>query len=997
MRSLSLNHETREGKDSHDTASVGRRATVSELRDYFDLLGHSVQGGRQQPTDRQESTHCVTHRLPSKSVSALQIDTNLGENGDPLRTASVDDLRHVFENIQHPPLQRSRSIGTVSSSELFPQKGDKHTTRVRASKSVDFCSRPASFQGHGLECSSELPNAPQMSLDSSELAEIQPRQSRLRHSSQSDKCASVSKGHQNMHPVVSVQLPFRSRSLALDRLGNSYEKRRGQKVRYRAGSITQRSLSPVPIQEECGNGRELRTGWNQCCGRSPTEQCKNVKSFQMKQNTRTPPFRCTEVTPSNDPLSSYKDTIRLGPVQTDGVYVRSAVVYERLDNKPSNNGTKNFVSVYVVSQRPYPSHATIEATNLWVAENALLSTTQEQTLPPYRTQTLPRSDLDPMPVHKQCCTGAQNNAASAKNFRGQPTGRPFGLDMASSHRKKLPLFVEPVYSEGLPQPLPTPPPVESHRYLLKCSSAENSPDRSALSHGRCNAKVLQKNRHKFTSSSPTRSWSVKSLSPPPFRTPWVSSLRGSKTNLKSTALSVRIDDKKTYEENSKFARSFRSGGEQKSNGRRPLDVRRTETTRIQDTRGRQECMQRAESISRERQAYHERRGSWSPPHLYRSVQSIPSDLESNTEHEIRGVQRHNKLNSHVSLFDRSVRERHQATQTGYEIEECTQTDRPDPTTDSIAVLDVADSGVDVTPITDNFDAKKKYFEKLIRTSQTSERCSYCANCFHCASRHTPRYSPYSSWESDLQGNVTQPSEMLSVYQSETQSELPPKFNAMDNRQVSLYSTPPDKPWSASTLLGANRCWPQQYSSTLCVAPDPPHSTSWPFEYGNCYATNYDSSRTDRSIQHEYYAKPQMAMPKVAPDPPCRETSGNTLGRTSGNNYGRSTTRNEYSYRPLTESRQYGTTNWLSYREYPNSQGIHSPPCRFYMDHTHNSTGNVGYTPSMAKADLATYRGRVKQIVGELNERRWDYKNSSSFTLRSRTGSEPKVHSPYMYY
>ncbi|KAF7259693.1 hypothetical protein EG68_02355 [Paragonimus skrjabini miyazakii] len=954
MRKSSKNHE-RPTNNNHEAIDVNSTASVVKLREYFTNLSQSSSTNILVEPKRIRRR---SYTIPKKSITPLQVDTDL--NGDKYTglntSASVEELRQIFESGEMRTFERTHSLGHTVSPKPSIDQQPLRPSRVHHAKSVEFFSRPPKYRTPSPRHQSNLPTPPPLPLPPSpELIEAHFRRDRRDPRRYvNTKCRAptnfVTSFNQSAQPIISMGLPYRS-----------------------SGSI-----------------------------RPQTEIKSSDKSVQS-------PCRTLVSTGVNHKWSD-TDVIRLSPNETDGVYVRSAVVYERVADQSQPGGPRHYVTTYVVSPGPYPSKSTVQATNLWVAENALLSVDKDQNLPPYRTNTLSR----PEPNYTQPPIESFGRNHSSTISTRQPSGRtrctnqrPRSLTVTSSEpRKCLRVSTRP----STPQPLPTPPSASLHPYILKCASQDGSPDRSTQVVFTGVDKAVQCNNHRVQSSSPARSWSVKSLSPPPFRTPWLSSLKFSKSKQNSDCR--QHTEVETYEEDGCYnlSKSYPVTHRYKPNEERnkvlsvwnsgqprELGPYRMEKARTRAARERREWTRRAETLSRERRAYHEMRGSWSPPHIKSPARRIKNDLEEDTEREIRTLVKQNRPLSPVPLSHRIVYVDHRGTQTPSQKHEEVQCgdqfrmNKHEPT-------DYEETGVDTTPITENFDAKREFFEQLIRTNQMLARCSFCSDCYHCPPEQIPRYSSYSSWDSDLQNAAY--SAVVAQRSNETQTEFPVQnllskdrsdpYDCAVNHSVSKYSLDvnfdkemarPIKNYQRIDTVN-EPIWagPQQYVSSLYMSSQLPHSTRWDMVNNRSFDRNQNTAGESISMQHEYYAKPQNAMPKVAPNPPVDKEIVHT---TQYNRWEPAHLRHptkmshaELVHSPTATGGPRNTVVCLTRQDYPIRSGMHSPPCRFYTHNQQTSLESLHDVSTTSAADLAAYRGRVKQIVGELNERTFNRQHSS---------------------
>ncbi|KAA3682480.1 uncharacterized protein DEA37_0005903 [Paragonimus westermani] len=1026
MRKSSKNYD-RPAHDDPEVIDVNGMTSVVKLREYFTNLS---QPSSTNILVEPKRIRRRSYTIPKKSITPLQVNTNLnGEKYAGLNTsASVEELRQIFEHGEMRTFERTHSLGHTMSPKPSVDQQPLRPSRVHHAKSVEFFSRPPKYRTPSPRHQSNLPTPPPLPLPPSpELIEAHFRRDRRAPQRYiNGKCRAptsfVASFNQSAQPIISMGLPFRSRSLALDRLGDNHSDTRKLKKRYRAGSITQRSLSPVelPVRGRCSRRTMSHSSKSfQSYGVDEYER-NNLHSgsglvrpqTKIKTSDKSVQSPCRALVPTNaNHKWSDTDVIRLSPNETDGVYVRSAVVYERVTDQSQPGGPKHYVTTYVVSPGPYPSKSTVQATNLWVAENALLSVDKDQNLPPYRTHTLSR----PEPNYAQPPTESfgrnHSSTISTRQLSGRTrctNQRPRSLTVTCSEpRKCLRVSTRP----NTPQPLPTPPSASLHPYILKCASQDSSPDRSAQVLLTNIDKAVQCNSQRVQSSSPARSWSVKSLSPPPFRTPWLSSFRFSKSKLDDECR--QHTDAETYPEDGchNSSRSCPVAHKYKPNEERnrilsvwnsgqpkELEPFRMERARSRAARERREWTRRAETLSRERRAYHEMRGSWSPPYIKSPARRIKNDLEEDTEREIRNLVKQNRPLSPAPLPHRIVHVDHRSTQTPSQKDEEVQCGDPVRANKHELIDDYEETGVDTTPITENFDAKREFFEQLIKTNQMLARCSFCSDCYHCPPEQIPRYSSYSSWDSDLQ-NAAYSGAVAAQRSNETQTEFPVRtlltrdqsesYDCAINYPVSKYAadvnfgretTKPVRNYQRiDTVNEPIRAGPQQYVSSLYMSSQLPHSTRWDMVNNRSFDRNQNTAGESISMQHEYYAKPQIAMPKVAPNPPVdKETVHSTQYNRWEPAYLRHPTKMSHAelvHSPTATGCSRNAVVCMTRQDYSMRSGIHSPPCRFYTHNQQTSLESLHDVSTTSAADLAAYRGRVKQIVGELNERTFNRQNS----------------------
>ncbi|VDP73887.1 unnamed protein product [Echinostoma caproni] len=1045
---------------------VDHQKPVSTLRKYYTELDASVQQITESPTKLRRSSYTLPAGTRLKAESVPNVDSlvpDLTVNTDdkmPVdqyderiqrHATSVEELRQIFERgeTEEPDRERRPSMRRQGSFHRYSAQ----PIHSNMSKSVEFFSRPPKYRTPSPR-PTNLPTPPPLPLPPSSPETLVRTDAPYRHN-QFRSRNYVTRFSQCAQPIVSMHMPFRSRSLALDRTGWSSEM---LQARPRTGSITQRSVSPLPLHTNA-RGRSRRKHvtrssrpiqkrdaitstephFIQMCS-SNSQGRENprrvINKGTQSQTQAIVPYGVEDTNKLPD-----GDVIRLSPADTDGVYVRSAVVYERVADRTDVNGQRHFVTTYVISQGPSPSRSTVQATNLWVAEQALLSAggtgdDKQTTLPPYRTQTLPRPEQDSLakPVEQQATKRGQPGYSSCR-VPGHPRKvlpRPRSL----STIRRRPVGKSNMEFSPEPPPLPTPPPADMHRYMLRCSSQDASLDRldqKAFQSSTEKAVQWERPRHsrlRKRSASPARSWSVRSLSPPPFRTPWLSSM-GSVRSKRSTSKSPYPHDAKQSESRYNDTENLlvydgETGMTQNRNmsththpcycgpcSRSHIEAYELERARQREARARQEWVHRAETVSRERQAYHHMRGSWSPPALRSPARNTPNNLEEQTEREIRYRVRQHKPLSPVPVVPIPIypNTEPEEPQEPIAVDEAVQCDEPELIRSVREHLNVdtdLGGGIDTTPITENFDGKRAYFEELIRTNKLMARCSFCSDCFHCPHGQIPRFSCCSSWDSELhqacspvytkgttaivRTDQTRPGR--SSKHSREYTDYPTRKGIPSSRvfHSGLYDSherpdsgePPGQ--GPSTAATTRRVYkvesirepaqfgPQQYASSLCLTTHPAASTNHP---SGMYRTEKSCLpvQEGHSIQHDYYARPQMAMPKVAPNPPTRETAypsqyhkwTTALGPDSAIQPSRA----ELIHSPTITTNYAPHHSTYPSRDFPLLRDEdHSPGCRFYdgsrgamhKDDSWDSLNAVGNDTEPA------YRGRVRQIVCELNER-----------------------------
>ncbi|THD27953.1 hypothetical protein D915_001285 [Fasciola hepatica] len=1032
---------------------LDHQQSVSTLRKYYSELDTSSHTPAEPSAHLRKTSYTLTKGTRLKAESVPNVDTYASElvvkTDDRMPTdpydeciehhaASVEELRQIFERRgnEQPERELRPSMRQPGSFHHYPPQ----PVHSNMSKSVEFFSRPPKYRTPSPR-PMNLPTPPPLPLAPSSPEMIIRTEAPYRHTQPRSRNY-VTRFSQCAQPIISMHMPFRSRSLALGRHGWSSEI---LQTRPRAGSITQRSVSPLPNSNSRGRSRRKHLT-HSSRSTQKSEQAPGVQVCEGQHCTDNPHYRQNSRRVANKGTQSISqamipyvnsdtvklpvsDIIHLSPADTDGVYVRSAVVYERVADRTEHGDQRHFVTTYVISQGQSPSRSTVQATNLWVAEQALLSAggsidEKQMALPPYRTQTLPRTEQDfltkPTEVRRPERNQALYSSCRVHGRAKSAHSRPRSLSITGRN----PVGKTPGDYELEPAPLPTPPPADMHRYLLRCSSQDSNVNRmghKTLQSGADKAVQWEEtrcSRRRKRSFSPARSWSVRSLSPPPFRTPWLSSM-GSVRSKRSTSKSPYPHETKPGTQQDEFEQlSIYDGADGEMQHRCPrkhvhpcycgicsrsqIESYEIEQARQREARARHEWVSRAEAVRRERQTYHQVRGSWSPPALRSPARNTPNNLEEKTEQEIRNRVRQNKPLSPVPRAPLPI----------YPTQEV-QRDEPIAVDEAVQcgpskVLEESDpqlnvdtdlpNGIDTTPITEDFDGKRAYFEELIQTNKMMARCSFCSDCFHCPHGQIPRFSCSSSWDSEIQqacspvytkGNTTitrtdyaktgQPYTHYQDYNEQNDRKagltMKPLSSAVfDSHEPHSREPVTRRVYKVEAIREPARYGPQQYTSNLCLTSYPVQSTS----YHGCPSRTekpYVSVHEGHSIQHDYYARPQMAMPKVAPNPPGKEIScTNFHHKWTPYCVDRviQPSRAELIHSPTTT-----TTNFAPHRSALLSRDCplevdsqHSPGCRFYD----GSRGPIYKGDSWDSLNGAgnlmdpTYRGRVRQIVGELNER-----------------------------
>ncbi|CAH8871533.1 unnamed protein product [Trichobilharzia szidati] len=1049
--------------------------SVLQLRQYYTNLEQSTKlnGSRITESNNTENNHNNTERKSirklrrntfDKSSQPSSLNSQIGQidpaeafglqKDDKVRI-SVEELRKLFESGAFNDYSRNQKAGETTPISPEQNENSNHLNRSQSfepiksvpANSVEFHSRPPKFRTPSpkpcnLPTPPPLPLPPSMefvdkSYEITNESDISKPRNKMRHKNKNySSCWS-----QPAKPILSMSLPYRSRSLALDRKSEPIHTNRGSSLsRYRACSITQRSLSPLPssvlVKEEQLKEQAQNTSSKFTNNKNPRMKTNTSKGLNTnlelgKQNVNQALVHYDEYNLKPDQI------VCVNPSSTDGVYVRSAVVYERVNDKPFPTEPKNFITTYVVSKWPSPSQATVQATNLWVAEQSLQQYRQKKSTP-YRSQTISKSNtivpsnepkaLQPYdkgrvrsPVHLKKTTIQQKDRSPVT----QPRIKFDQCNQRYDHVRNTSLS---------PQPLPTPPPSELHPQILRCTSGQCSPTRQRRISQPCISKPTHLDRSQFpTRHRPylSRSWSVKSLSPPPpFRSQWLSSMSHSRSRQKIFDKSYSLIQEghqkpcgeKTYKQyqSEELNRIINC-----TKHRSCVESHRVENARRFRDRQKKQWVKRAEEISEDRLKYHELRGSWSPPGMRSPPRLTPNNMEECTEREI---QRYVRQHSPPARSPRVAFPRYSSCYPQEYVKsldkgiQCDSVDGYDNTCETLGHF--MNDCVDTTPIAEDFDRKRAYFEELIRVNRNLAQCSFCSDCYHCSPGQTPKLSAYSSWDSEI-NNLNSQNNLLVKRDCYTKNQATnhhqqhhnEEYHHLQQQQQLTYFKKPmqnldysyheysnnDNHYSSTKYQNRNGnnnksiypvtlSEPQQYASNTYL-PFENHVYVEQDSYYPCLDKSLMSYPNISSTKHDYYAKAMNSMPKVAPNPPTY----------SNNNYS-----NMYNYYTPYESvvryrnisplcvELEGSPNLTSPHNpsvNPRSHIIrktnHSPPCRFssyatnqqhnsmnFRSHTQQSDHQLRHGDSLESLhceqneyaeDQLKYYGRVKQIVQVLDK------------------------------
>ncbi|CAL8070689.1 unnamed protein product [Calicophoron daubneyi] len=1028
-------------------------------------LSYTLPDNRLTVSSRQPNRTRLIHTEVTKSYT----DLDEAEETQNRPTTSVEELRQIFEHEEEPVriIQPKKYSGRTYAIYDKPSYPLPPTT----SKSVEFYSRPPKFRTPSPK-EYNLPTPPPLPLpndttrirNQTDHFESIPNaiESGARTHSRSVSQNFVTDLDQTVQPIASTGLPFRSRSLAIDR-SREWSEYGNTGQRPRAGSITQRSVSPSAFYAVDRTQHRSRLK-NRQASRAVTraQQRSRVCSNRSKGCTDSLGCQPAETRPSQTlirPVNHAQDRttptaddefIQLGKNGEDGVYVRSAVVYERLPDKRETEDPKQFVTTYVISQSPSPSPATIQATNLWVAEQAV-----QKTSAPIKTPTRPRSiacdNKEPYNLAETSLNRFNKNDVTSHQIeplnqdlyqtdRQNETAKPYVQGRTQFHNPSN----HSAFKSFQPNNATPSRPVQSASSTRRPAPRNytyqyNRPYRYSPSSITLMDKAVQCNRVPVNQSErewvPTTrgSWSVRSLSPPPpHRTPWLSSLSPAKNRSQSLNRAYRLKQSRSASFDHQTSVRYPSrrpvsciprtrGGVRRSYHTSPEYQRyiNRERARKRELEERRQWIQRAESLSQERQEFHRMRGSWSPPYMRSPARQTPNDLEEPTEREIQ-----DRVRQYRPLFLPAPPNKHNSSEIPRSqivrvVDEGVQSENVNRMIQT--GFDCGDDGgcIDTTPITEDFDAKRAYFEELIKTNRLLARCSFSSDCFHCPTGQTPHHSAYSSWDSDLHNVQCAPTE--TAVQSYVTRVEPARVPSPEHYEQELYNrrnrayancsyyneASPDcdcKPQAyrrnqVNEIREPVSCGPQQYSSSLFMTSEQPNVRA---SNQNFYNTNvYNGNPMDR----DYYARPECGLPKVAPDPSRSEHMYVNVGandiRWRGSNRPDylSPTHAELIHSPIvTDSRR--RTNPLSTHGIRSSVLVNNrlPPRRsrnsdMKMDYAENSP----YNQASRITDNQVYRGRVRQIVNELNEQiRPDDYDLMNTDYNHNVSSVPDLRRPWRY-
>ncbi|CAH8583629.1 unnamed protein product [Schistosoma turkestanicum] len=1064
--------------------------SVLRLKQYYTSLEESTKLDGAKTTEinndknshNERSLHKIRRNTFDRSLHRSSLKTNgkqaeFSEDFSPLQNEklhiSVEEMRKLFESgFFSDPNRKHRAAETI----VTLVKQNEQSNNLNNSKSVEpiksfpmnvteYYSRPPKFRTPSPK-RFNLPTPPPLPLPPStefvdksyEIYNVTNNNisntNRLKNKMICKNKNYSSCWSQPAKPILSMSLPYRSRSLAIDKKSDrTYGNRGGSLSRYRACSITQRSLSPIPNTLSFKDNQTNKTAKNYFPKSSDLKCWKfnncadtNAKNTEFeKQEPNHSIVYCNESDVKPDQI------VCMNPSSTDGVYVRSAVVYERVNEKPLSKEPKNFITTYVISKWPSPSQATVQATNLWVAEQSLQQYNQRSSTP-HRTQAL----------SKLSTTARPTASKDIQLYQSIPADNPSKLKKTTTQQKDRSLVVQPrikfdqhdhtrtfthTRNRSLsPQPLPTPPPTELHPHILRCTSNQCSPShQSHISQSFMNRSNNPDRMRRSTYHRPylSRSWSVKSLSPPPpFRSQWLSSMSASRSRQKIFNKSHSLTRDRSLRTNAEsFCKQHRGREPNRiincTKHRSCIESYRMENARRVQNCEKKEWIKRAREISEDRQKYHELRGSWSPPAIRSPPSSTPNNIEERTEREI---QKYIKQQSPPARSPRIAIPKcsmYYPQEYVKSLDKGIQCDSVEADENERQIIDqFPNDCIDTTPIAEDFDKKREYFEELIKMNRNLAQCSFCSDCYHCSPGQTPKLSAYSSWDSEInnlnsQNNLFvkrdfytkhQPSHYQyqrhqkenhneEYYQQQISHFQKPDLNSAYNSDehthkryqgtkchYNIYSTDNDN--NHYTLSE-----PQQYASNMYLPVENPafveHDTNYPY---------LDKTLMDQpsinSIKHDYYAKAINAMPKVAPNPPTY----------SNNDYNR----NFYSYQEPYESfvryrnisplrveledspNPTSTCNnqYMTERPYTIRKTTHSPPCRFatYTANEHHISNYQQHQKQQVESleslhceqndyaeDQPKFFGRVKQIVQALDKQ--------AAELNSRIDSVESIASP----
>uniref|UniRef100_A0A095AYH0 Uncharacterized protein n=1 Tax=Schistosoma haematobium TaxID=6185 RepID=A0A095AYH0_SCHHA len=1071
--------------------------TVLRLKQYYTSLEESTKpcetkltetnnnnrnsrNGRSLRKLRRNTFDRSSHRSNSKN-NGEQADhiENFSSFKDEKVNTSVEEMRKLFESGRFTDHNKKQTVAetVVTSKEQNEKSNDLNSSKpFKVIKSlpentVEFHSRPPKFRTPSPK-PFNLPTPPPLPLPpaiesvnkSYEINGVTNNNisstNKVRNKMKCKNKNYSSCWSQPAKPILSMSLPFRSRSLAIDRKSDlTHGNRGGSLSRYRACSITQRSLSPLPNTlsfKDDQIDKAAKTNFSKSsdlkCSRLNNFTDTNTKNTEFgKQESNHSTVHCNVCNVKPDQI------VCMNPSSTDGVYVRSAVVYERVNGKPLSKEPKNFITTYVVSKWPSPSQATVQATNLWVAEQSLQQ--YDQRLPtPYRTQALSKLNT----------TAQSSESKEIQLYHSSPVDNLAKPKKNTMQQKDRSLVVQPrikfdqhdhtrtfthTRNRSLsPQPLPTPPSTELHPHILRCTSGQCSPShQSRISQSFVDKpnnldKVQRSTYHRPYLS---RSWSVKSLSPPPpFRSQWLSSMSASRSRQK-------IFDKFHSLTRDMHPRINAESFCKHHRGREPnriinctkhrscIESYRRESARRLRNHEKRDWVKRAEEISDDRQKYHELRGSWSPPVMRSPPSATPNNMEERTEKEI---QRYIRQHSPPARSPRVSIPRYSS----YYPQEYVKSLDKGIQCDSVeaggcayqAIDKYADDCIDTTPIAEDFDKKRAYFEELIKINRNLAQCSFCSDCYHCSPGQTPKLSAYSSWDSEI-NNLNSQNNLVTkrdFYSKDQPSHYQYNRHQQENhygkhhqRHISHFQKPNKNsayncheynhnPYPGTkhhyNIYGTNNNnhhfalgEPQQYASNTYLPFENPASVEHDTNYSHLDKTLMNQP-TVNSIKHDYYAKAINAMPKVAPNPP---TYSNNNDNSNFYNY-QEPYESFVRYRNISPLRieledspnpiSPYNNQFMTQRPHKIRKTIHSPPCRF-ANYTANENYNLSNYQEHEKQrgesleslhceqneyidDQPKFYGRGKQNVQALDKQAVEY-NSRIDSVESITS--PDRHQP----
>ncbi|CAH8619643.1 unnamed protein product [Heterobilharzia americana] len=1034
--------------------------SVLQLKQYYTNLEQSTKSNASKLTEHtdhngnynnhEKKSHRRLRRNTYDKLLHCSISSNnRGEQIDPMEEfsylkdgkmrTSVEELRKLFESgafneYNKKLIEEETVITSVEQNEHLNQLNrSKSFEPIKSLRmnSVEFRSRPPKFRTPSPKpC--QLPTPPPLPLPPSmefvnksyeitnatnnENSSInKPKNKSRRKNKNYSSCWS-----QPAKPILSMSLPYRSRSLALDRKSEPVHLDRGCSLsRYRACSITQRSLSPLLnslLKEDQINRSAQNTIARTTDGKNP--KTRNLMKGNNGDN------KVSEINKQNADQSLVQydkynlkpdQIVCVNPSSSDGVYVRSAVVYERVNDKPMPSEPKNFITTYVVSKWPSPSQATVQATNLWVAEQSLQHYKNKPSTP-FRSQAL--SKISNM--------GLSNGPKDVQLYHSSPGDNPTQLKKATISQKDRGSAIQPrikfgqpnqqhTYSHNRntslsPQPLPTPPPTELHPHILRCTSGHCSPTQQTRASQPCLNRSTRFDKGRYmTQNRPylSRSWSVKSLSPPPpFRSQWLSSMSASRSRQKISDKSHSLTrERYSMPYTEPTCKQHRSREANKVinciKHRSCVESHRMENARRLRDREKKEWIKRAEEISEDRQKYHEVRGSWSPPSMRSPPRSTPNNMEECTEKEIQQyVRQHSPpaRSPHI-VFPRYSpcypQEYVRSLDKGIQCDTVDENDNRYQMTRQFS-----NNCIDTTPIAEDFDRKRAYFEELIRTNRNLAQCSFYSDCFHCSPGQTPKLSASSSWDSEInnlnsQNNLfmkrdcyakDQTNHQQQHHKLENQSHHNVDHHHPQQIQLTCFRRPMqnldynyhecndhshnnqylstkyqyshnnnNNDSSNANIINGNNNKTNSYPFTLCEPQQYASNIYLPFENTAFIEHDRDHLYLDKtfmhqintsSTKHDYYAKAIHAMPKVAPNPPTYSSCNN------GNMYSCHEPyesviryRNTSPLRVELEDSPNPTSPYNQYANlhvYPIRRTTHSPPCRFSSYATnqqYNSSSN----------------------------------------------------------